>query len=114
MSDKKSFFIHVISKVIENFDIPSHRAFWVAKNLDFSVARLKRAAEIYKLLTPDMVSTIFRSKRPEDQVKIFVSPKAIQANGGAERAILAVQDCQKILDLLKEGQEKSSHLQKVA
>ena len=114
MTDSKSFFVLTISKLIESYDCPSHRAFWVAKNSKISVARLKRAAEINNLLSPEMVAMICRSKRPEEQVKVLLPPKAIQAGGGVKRVLKAVQDCQKILDLLKRGQEKSSHLQKVA
>ena len=117
MTDKKSFWILTISKLIESFDITSHQAKQVVTKSKISVAQIKRAAEIYSLLTPEMVSTISRSKRAGDQIRTFFSPMAIRAGGGVKRILLAVQNCQYILELLsqkKRNQEQKSSLKKVA
>jgi hypothetical protein len=95
MSDSKSFFVLTLSLAIEAFDIPSKRAMLLAKQI--GVGSLNRASKVFNHLTPEMVSTINRSKRPFDQVKILFSPKAIEANGGTKKILDAVSDCSSIL-----------------
>ncbi|QQS60498.1 hypothetical protein IPN41_00765 [Candidatus Falkowbacteria bacterium] len=95
MSDTKSFFVLTLSLAIEAFDIPSHQAIKVAKKI--GVGSLNRASKIFNLLTPEIVSMINRSRRPADQVKLLISSKVIEANGGVKKIIEAVFDCSVIL-----------------